>query len=141
MTVSMVAVPTMSSRHHLLPALEAAVHASREAHEATLSHTDTVLACQHLPAEIYQYAPHLSHATNTLTAVGRAVTVAAGAASANPTPDNLYALRRATAELITATAVLRYQTAALAAAASWFSTPTALPPPLAKPGSAAGHGG
>ncbi|MEZ0107440.1 hypothetical protein ABH920_001432 [Catenulispora sp. EB89] len=133
MTVSMLAVPTMSSRHHLLPALEAAVHASREAHEATRSHTDTVLACQHLPAEVYQYAPHLSHATNTLTAAGRAVTVATGDATANPTPDNLHALRRATAELTAATAALRYQTAALATAASWFSTPTALPPTDAAP--------
>lgn len=127
MTVSMLAVPTMSSRHHLLPALEAAVHASREAHEATRSHTDTVLACQHLPAEVYQYAPHLSHAAHALTTAGRALTTATGDATANPTPDNIYALHRATADLTGATAALRYQTAALASAASWYSTPTALP--------------
>ena len=132
----MLAVPAVSSHPHLLPALEAAVHASHEAHEATRSHTDTVLACQHLPAEVYQYAPHLSHATNTLTAAGRALTAAAGDATANPTPDNLHALRRATAELTTATAALRYQITALATAASWLSTPIALPPTLAGPAGA-----
>lgn len=116
------------SHQPLLPLLDAAVHASREAHEATRSLTDTVLACQYLPAEVYQYAPHLSHAISTLTAASRALTTATGYATANPTADHLQNLRQATADLITAIAAMRYQTGALANAANWYNGPIALNP-------------
>lgn len=119
---------TTPSPPALLPTLDAATHASAEAHEAARALTDTVLACQHLPADVYQYAPHLSQAIHTMVAMSRAVTVAAGRATADPAPANLYALHQAAAELTAATAALRYQTGALAAAAGWYSTPTALPP-------------
>ena len=121
------------SHHPLLPVLDAATHASREAHEAARALTDTVLACQQLPAEVYQYAPHLSYATGGLTAASRALTTATGYATTNPTADNLRALHRATAELVAATAALRYQTAALASAAGWYSTPIALTPTASAP--------
>lgn len=120
-------------RRRLLPALDAATRAARDAHDATRAHTDTVLACQYLPADVYQYAPHLSQATGTLTAVSRTLTTITGHATANPTPDNLHALHRATAELTAATSALRYQTAALATAATWYSAPTALPPTVSTP--------
>ncbi|WP_370368245.1 hypothetical protein [Catenulispora sp. GP43] len=126
--MSTLPVPVLS-RQHLLPALDAAVHASRDAHEATRSHTDTVLACQQLPAEIYQHVPYLSQATATLTAAGHALTTATNHATANPTAETLHALYSATTHLTAATAALRHQTAALATAANWYSTPNRLPSP------------
>ncbi|GAA2067352.1 hypothetical protein GCM10009839_93950 [Catenulispora yoronensis] len=116
-----------ADRRQLLPALDAATQASRDAHDATRALSDTVLTCQHLPADVYQYAPHLSPATHTLTTASRTLTTITAYATANPTPENLHALHRATTELTAATATLRYQTAALAAAASWYSAPAALP--------------
>lgn len=126
MTVSTLPPSALHGRS-LLPAVEAAARVSREAHEATRALTDTVLACQRLPAEVYQYAPQLSQATLTLTAASRALTTVTGYATTNPTPDNVRALQRATAELAGAVAVLRSQTAALATAASWASGSNGLP--------------
>lgn len=97
----------------LLSALDEAARASADAHEATHALTETVLACQHLPAEIYQYAPHLSDTTATVVAAGRALNDAVAAG-----PD---AVRHATSYLAAATAALRSQTAALAAAVAWYS--------------------
>ncbi|GAA1964914.1 hypothetical protein GCM10009838_22900 [Catenulispora subtropica] len=129
MIASALAAPTGAIDHHrLLPALDAAARASADAHDVTRALTDTVLACQHLPAEVYQYAPHLSQATEALTAASRTLTTVTGYATANPMPDNVHALHRATAELAAATAALRYQTAALATAAAWHNTPAALSP-------------
>lgn len=131
MTVSTLAV-SAADRHPLLPALDAATRASREAHEAAWALTDTVLACQYLPAEIYQYAPHLSQAIAALTSASRALTTATGYARTNP-GGNLHALHRATTELTAATAALRTQTAALANAAAWFARPPALIPSTPHP--------
>lgn len=134
MTVSTLATPAGVIDHHrLLPVLDTATRAAADAHAATRAHTDTVLGCRHLPAEVYQYAPHLTQAMQTLAAAGRTLTTVTGYATTNPTPDNLHALHRATAELTAATTALRYQTAALATAACWFGTPTALPPTIAGP--------
>jgi hypothetical protein len=111
--------PPVPARDALLSALDEAARASADAHEATRALTDTVLACQHLPAEIYQYAPHLSDTTATVLAAGRALNEAVAAG-----PD---AVRHATSYLTAATAALRSQTAALAAAVAWYSQPAALP--------------
>lgn len=127
MTVSTLA-PSAVRHHSLLPVLDAATHASRDAHEATRALTDTVLACRYLPAEVYQYAPYLSDAAAALTAASRALIAATGSATADPTAENLRDVDRATADLLTATAALRYQTGALAAAADWYSASMALAP-------------
>lgn len=126
MTVSTLTAAALEHQR-LLPALDAATDAARQAHEAACAHTDAVLACRHLPADVYQYAPGLPHAAYALTAAGRALTTAADHARAHRTPDTLHALHRATVELTEATAALRYQTSALATAAAWYSTPVALP--------------
>lgn len=124
---------TAPSLHPLLTALDTAAHASADAHEAARALTDTVLGCQPLSAEVYRHAPYLSHACQDLAASSRALTVATGHAVANTDAANLHALQRATVDLASATAALRYQTGALAAAASWYNTQSALPPPVSHP--------
>ena len=118
---------TAPAAQRLAPDLDAATHASADAHEATRALTDTVLACQHLPAEIYQYVPHLSHALAALLAATRALTNITRYATAYPSPDRLHALRQATANLTAATATLRDQTTALATAAAWQNQHAAIP--------------
>ncbi|NUP52637.1 MAG: hypothetical protein HOW97_35750 [Catenulispora sp.] len=135
MTLTMLAptrlAPAMPTRHHLLADLDAATYASADAHEATRALTDTVLACQYLPAEIYKHAPYLSHALAAVTAATRTLTTVTGYATADPSPENGYALRRATADLAAATADLRDQIAALTTAVAWYTRSAALPPTTA----------
>ncbi|GAA1971416.1 hypothetical protein [Catenulispora subtropica] len=111
----------------LSPDLDAATHASVDAHEATRALTDTVLACRYLPAEIYQYAPHLSYALAAVVAAARALTGITRYATAHPSPDRLAALRQATADLTASTTTLRAQISALADAAALHHQHAALP--------------
>lgn len=120
--------PTMPTRHHLLADLDAATHASAAAHEATRALTDTVLACQYLPAEIYKHVPYLSHVLAAVTTATRNLTTVTGYALADPGPESSHALRQATADLTAATADLRDQTAALTTAVTWYTRSVALPP-------------
>lgn len=117
MTVAIHLGAMPSLHQHFLPALDAAVRASTEAHEATRALTDTVARCLHLSADVYRYAPGLSSATTALTSATRALTTAMRYATANPAPEHVHALGQATAAVVGATADLRRETMALAAAA------------------------
>jgi len=108
-------------RRQLLPELSAAVQATADAHEALRARTDTVLACHYLPAEVYGYAPRLSETGAAVTGATRFLTGVTGRATADPTPENVDALHRATIHLTDAVADLRAQTAALATAAAWYT--------------------
>jgi hypothetical protein len=121
------APPAVSA--HLLPVLDAAAHASADAHEATRSLSDAMLSCLRLPAEVYQHVPQLSPATEAVTAAGRALTAAAGHALADPSPERLSALHQATGEVRTAAAALRAATHALRTAAAWYAEVPPLPRP------------
>lgn len=127
MTVSTLPHTATALQQVLLPALDMAAAASREAHEAARALTDTVLACQTLPAEIYQYAPDLTHTTRSLVAATRALTAATGAATTHPTPERLHALNLATTDVLAATAAARTAASALQAAAAWYAGPAAIP--------------
>ncbi|GAA2066963.1 hypothetical protein GCM10009839_93460 [Catenulispora yoronensis] len=128
MTLATLTAPASGTGHHLLqPALDTAAAASRDAHEAARALTDTVLACQILPAEVYQYAPDLAQPTAALTAATGALATAAARASADPTQERLYALHRATADLTAATTTVQTATSMLRNAASWIAQPTDLP--------------
>ena len=133
MTLTMPAAIT-PARHHLLNELDAATHASTDAHLATRALTDILLASRHLPAEIYHQAPYLSYTLAAVTAASRTLTTVTGYATADPSPERLHALRQATDVLTAATADLRVQTSALITAASWYTRPAALSPTTNAPG-------
>jgi hypothetical protein len=117
MTVS---TSTNSAAGHL-SALDAAVAASREAHEAARALADAVLACQYLPAEVYQYAPDVKEAAATLTAATRALTSAAGYISTYSTQEHLNTLHQAGVSLKTAIAAAEVVVGALRSAAAWYT--------------------
>lgn len=107
----------------LLPAVDAAVAAAREAHDAARALTDTVLACQRLPAEVYRYAPDVAQAAAALTSTGRMLTDAVGQASVVSNPEaHLPGLYQATGAVYGATAAVNAVTAALRNAAAWYAT-------------------
>ena len=119
---------TAPAAQRLSPDLDAATAASADAHDATRALTDILLGCQHLPAEIYQYVPHLSHALGAVVAASRGLTSITRYATAAPGLESLQALRQATINLASATAALRGETAALANAAAWYDRPAAISP-------------
>jgi hypothetical protein len=105
----------------LLPAVDAAADAGRAAHRAATDLTNTLTACQMLPADIYQYAPDLFHATTTLTAAGRTLTSAVHTATAERTLEHVHAVYQATNALLHATAAVDVATTAVRNIAAWYT--------------------
>ena len=104
----------------LLPALDAAAEAGRDAHRAATSLTDAVAACQRLPADVYRYTPDVFETTGALTAAGRALTSAVQAVTAARTPEALHAVHEARNTLLHTTAAVDVAVEALRTAASWY---------------------
>lgn len=111
----------MNSAAEHLSALDAAVATSREAHEAARALTDAVLACQYLPAEVYQYAPDVLEAAAALTLATRALTSAAGYISTYATQEHLNTLHQAGVAVKGATAAADAVVGALRSAAAWYT--------------------
>jgi len=111
MTVSTLIDHSPDVRRHLLPTLDRATSAVREAHEAARALTDTVVVCWNLSYDI-------SHVSAALTAATRAAATAARYATANPTVDHLRALEQATAAVLAAAATVRDTTYALRTASA-----------------------
>ena len=105
----------------LTPALDAAVEAGRAAHLAAAALTDTLAACQHLPADIYRYAPDVCQTAAALTTAGRALTGAVHAATTTRTPEHLHAVHQAVNTLLHATAAVDVTAGALRTAAAWYT--------------------
>ncbi len=113
----------------LLTVLGAAVEAGHAAHRAAGALTDTLAACQHLPADIYRYAPDVFETAQALTAAGRTLTGAVRTATAARTPEDVHAVHQALNTLLHATAAVDVTAGALRTAAAWYTAalPTASP--------------
>ncbi|GAA2017057.1 hypothetical protein GCM10009839_11020 [Catenulispora yoronensis] len=142
MTVSTVADRTPELRRHLLPTLDAATAAVREAHETARAVGDSLLACRHLPGEVFGYAPEVSGAAARLAGATRGVVAAVRVATADPSPESLRDLHRAMGEVGDAVVAARGAIEQLRTAAGWFGPQihTAALRPALEPaaGSAAG---
>ena len=111
MTVSTLTDRSPDVRRHLLPTLDRATSAVREAHEAARALTDTVVACWSVSYDI-------SYVSAALTAATRAAATATRYATANPTAEHLRALDQATAAVLAAAAAVRDTTYAVRSASA-----------------------